>query len=123
MPQLSLHQQGRGAAAPSTPSLSPSPHAAAPAQRVGAALPLPPQLPALTWLSHPRPGPRHGADAATDLWDSLMGKNENAPLVYGGEQDASSWPCQQDPKILLPLCSTEEQLNLLLGCSEFISPC
>lgn len=60
VPQLSPHQQGRGAAAAavSTPSLSPSPHAPAPAQRVGAA--------ALTWLSHPRPGPRQGEDAVMD---------------------------------------------------------
>lgn len=60
MPQLSVQQQGRGAAAPSTPSLSlssPSPHAASSHQRVGAALPLPPQLPALTWQCHPRPAP------------------------------------------------------------------
>ena len=78
-------QQRRGAAAPCTPSLSPTPRA--PSSRAASgdcAAARPPQHPALTWLFHPQPGPWDGVSAAVGWSDSPARKDGAALLVHEG---------------------------------------
>lgn len=96
MPRFSPCRQQRGAATLPTPSLSPTPRAPSSHAASGT-------TPALTWLSHPQPGPWDGANAAVGWWDSHAGKNGTILLSTGvGEKIFPLSPASKTPKILHP---------------------